>query len=63
MNARYTWSRHSANPVEHVASDDKYGQPICGTVLNGGWQHFEDQPSGLAPLCTRCQRKLKNREG
>lgn len=62
MKVRYTWSRFSANPIEHVARDDMFAQPMCGTLLNVGYQHFEDQPSGLAPLCPRCQHKLKKLE-
>lgn len=62
MKARYTWSKYSRNPIEHVASEDMSGQPICGTQLSVGYQHFEDQPSGSFPLCQPCQNKLKRLE-
>lgn len=58
MKLRYTWSRSAANPVEHIATPDRFGNPICGAVLNVGWQTFADQPSGFAPVCKRCQAKL-----
>jgi hypothetical protein len=55
----YTWSRYSANPVEHVCDTTMFRQPICGVHLTVGYQHIEDHPSGRAPLCERCQRKAR----
>jgi hypothetical protein len=62
LPVQYTWSRFSASPVEHVTDGTMFAQPLCGTYLSVGYQHIEDQPSGLAPVCTRCTRKLNRQE-
>lgn len=49
----------AANPVEHVAGPYPQHQPLCGSSLSVRTQTFADAPSGFAPVCTRCQAKLK----
>lgn len=58
-NIRYTWSQGTHDPVEHFAANNMYAQPICGAVLNVGWQTFADKPSGFARLCPTCQARAK----
>lgn len=53
---RYTWSRVAANPSEHVADPTEYLLPLCGASISAATQHIASCPSGLAPLCPRCQR-------
>lgn len=58
---RYTWSRWAPYPVEHIADDTEWGQPICGARLSHERQTFGDGPSGIAPVCKRCQHRQANR--
>ena len=58
---RYTWSRVAANPVEHVADPDHHLMPLCGQPLSHRTQHIAEAPSGMYPLCQRCQRKAAKR--
>jgi hypothetical protein len=58
-SVRYTWSRWAPNPVEHVADESIWGQPICGRRLVVERQTFGDVPTGIVPVCEKCQRKLK----
>jgi hypothetical protein len=53
----YVWSRWTARPVEHVADGTPSAQPICGAPLAPERQYTAETPSGLAPLCARCQRR------
>ena len=53
----YVWSRYTANPVEHIADGSAAVQPICGAPLVPERQYIADKPSGLVPVCQRCQRK------
>jgi hypothetical protein len=52
---RWVWSRFAPNAVEHIAGPDD--QPLCGASLHPERLVLRDRPSGLAPVCTRCQRK------
>ncbi len=58
-SVRYTWSRWAPNPIEHVADDTMWGQPICGRRLSVERQTFGEAPTGIVPVCERCERKLK----
>lgn len=40
-----------------------WGQPICGRRLSVERQTFGDAPTGIVPVCGRCERKLKKMQG
>lgn len=65
---KFTWSRWTNNPVEHIADDIPFGgQPICPAFLVGERQTFGEQATGNAPVCKSCLNKLfrfaKKRDG
>lgn len=55
----YVWSRWTARPVEHIDDGQGHCQPICGAPLAPERLTTAERPSGLAPLCARCQRRAR----
>lgn len=50
---KYTWSRVAPNVVEHVATPDMFGQPVCGRVLSNQTQTLGSRNTDY-PECPRC---------
>ncbi len=60
MSTRVMWNRWIENPREHYTDGDEFiPQPICGQRLVIERANFAGRPTGLAPLCPRCETKFK----